>query len=113
MVKLAELWEHALCPFAYCGHISPSCWEAVLKGRGVQDILSEVSLKGAGVGCCHMLKDEPAVRVGLAEQEPWLEHRRKREVCDLWEERLATQDYVDLVKLCRAKAQVKLNLVTL
>lgn len=68
MVRLAELWEHALCPFACCGHISPSCREAVLKGRGVQDILSEVNLKGAGAGCHRVLKDEPAVRAGLAEQ---------------------------------------------
>lgn len=63
MLKLAEHWKHVLCPFAYYGHISSSCWEAVLKGRGFQDILEEVNLKGAGAGCPHMLKDEPQKEV--------------------------------------------------
>lgn len=39
MVKLAEYWEHVLCPFAYYDHISSSCWEAIVKGIGVQYVL--------------------------------------------------------------------------
>lgn len=34
-------------------------------------------------------------------------------MCDLWNEGQATQkDYMDVVKLCRARAQLKSNLVT-
>lgn len=52
-------------------------------------------------------------RLAWLNREPWLEDRRKRKVCDLWKEGQATQeDYVDVVKLCRAKAQLKFNLVT-
>lgn len=39
-----------------------------------------------------MLKDEPAVKVGLAEQRALAGTQEKREVCDLWEEGLTAQD---------------------
>lgn len=52
-------------------------------------------------------------RLAWLSRELCLEHRRKRKVCDVWKEGQATpEDCMDIVKLCRAKAQLKLNVVT-
>ncbi|GAB0209002.1 hypothetical protein GRJ2_003365900 [Grus japonensis] len=52
-------------------------WEAVLKGKG------EGNLKGAGAGCPHVLKDEPAgKKTGLGEQRALAGTQEKKE--SLW-----------------------------
>lgn len=64
----------------------------------------EGSLKGVGVGCPFVLKDEPVRRkISLAEQGAFATAQGKR-IYDLWEKVQATQqEYKDVINICTEK----------
>lgn len=65
----------------------------------------EGSLKGVGVGCPFVLKDEPVRRkISLAEQGAFATAQGKNRIYDLWEKGQATQqEYKDVINICTEK----------
>ena len=96
-------------------------WEAVLKGRGVQEgwaLFKKEILKAQEqtVPTCPKTS-QCRRRLAWLNRELWLELSKKNRVYDLWKKGQTTQDYEDVVRLCRdeirrAKAQLVLNLAT-
>ncbi|KAK4823930.1 hypothetical protein QYF61_008316 [Mycteria americana] len=97
-------------------------WEAVLKGKGVQEgwtfFRKEIlKVQQQVVPMCRKMSQRGR-RPAWLNKELWLELRKKRRVYDLWKKGQATQeDYKDVVRLCRkkirrARAQLELNLAT-
>ncbi|XP_071892066.1 uncharacterized protein [Anas platyrhynchos] len=97
-------------------------WEAVLKGRGVQEgwVLFRREILMAqerSVPTCPKT-NWWGRRPAWLNRELWLEIRRKKRVYNLWKSGQATrEDYKDFVRLCRdkirkARAHLELNLAT-
>ncbi|KAK4824299.1 LOW QUALITY PROTEIN: hypothetical protein QYF61_013044 [Mycteria americana] len=97
-------------------------WEAVLKGKGVQEgwtFFKKEILKAQeqAVSMCQKMSRRGR-RPAWLNRELWLELRKKRRVYDLWRKGQATQeDYMHVMGLCRkkirrAKTQLELNLAT-
>ncbi|KAK4807164.1 hypothetical protein QYF61_024284 [Mycteria americana] len=95
-------------------------WEAVLKGKGVQEgwtFFKKEVLKAQeqAVPRCQKVSRRGR-RPAWLNRELWLELRKKRRVYDLWKKGQATQeDYKGVARLCRekirrAKADLELNL---
>ncbi|GAB0210066.1 hypothetical protein GRJ2_003472400 [Grus japonensis] len=98
-------------------------WEAVLKGKGVQEgwtfFKKEVlKVQEQAVPMCQKTSQQERRRLSWLNRELCLELRKKRRVYGLWKKGQATQeDYKDVMRLCRekirkAKAQLELNLAT-
>uniref|UniRef100_A0A8B9TL00 Reverse transcriptase domain-containing protein n=2 Tax=Anas TaxID=8835 RepID=A0A8B9TL00_ANAPL len=97
-------------------------WEAVLKGRGVQEgraLFKRQILMAQerSVPMCPKMSQRGR-RPAWLNRELWLELRRKKRVYNLWKIGQATkEDYKDVARLCRdkirkAKAHLELNLAT-
>ncbi|GAB0203785.1 hypothetical protein GRJ2_002844100 [Grus japonensis] len=97
-------------------------WEAVLKGKGVQEgwtLVQKEILKAQeqAVPMCQKTSWQGR-RLAWLNRQLWLELRIKRRVYGLWKKGQATQeDYKDVVRLYRekirrAKVQLELNLAT-
>ena len=97
-------------------------WEAVLKGKGVQEgwtfFKKEIlKVQEQAVPMCRKTS-WLGRRLAWLNRKLWLELREKKRVYDLWKKGQATQeDYMDVMRLCReeirrAKSQLELNLAT-
>uniref|UniRef100_A0A8B9ZFV9 Reverse transcriptase domain-containing protein n=1 Tax=Anas platyrhynchos TaxID=8839 RepID=A0A8B9ZFV9_ANAPL len=97
-------------------------WEAVLKGRGVQEgwVLFKRQILMAqerSIPMCPKMSHRGR-RPAWLNRELWLELRRKKRVYNLWKIGQATrEDYKDVARLCRdkirkAKAHLELKLAT-
>ncbi|KAK4827846.1 LOW QUALITY PROTEIN: hypothetical protein QYF61_021983 [Mycteria americana] len=97
-------------------------WEAVLKGKGVQEGWTFfkkkiVKAEEQAIPMCQKTSQQGR-QLAWLKRELWLELRKKRRVYDLWKKGQATQeDYKDVVRLCRekirrTKAQLEINMAT-
>ncbi|KFQ28363.1 hypothetical protein N332_04074, partial [Mesitornis unicolor] len=97
-------------------------WEAVLKGKGVQEgwtLFKKELLKAQeqAVPVCRKMSQRGR-RPAWLNRELWLKLRKKKRVYNLWKKREATQkDYKVAMRLCRekirrAKVQLELNLAS-
>ncbi|GAB0206524.1 hypothetical protein GRJ2_003118000 [Grus japonensis] len=83
-------------------------WEAVLKGKGVQEgwtFFRKEILKAQeqAVPTCRMTSQQGR-RLAWLKRELWLELRKKRRIYGLWKKGQATQeDQKDVMRLCRGK----------
>ncbi|KFV53301.1 hypothetical protein N328_01413, partial [Gavia stellata] len=97
-------------------------WEAVLKGKGVQEgwtlFKKEVlKVQEQAIPMCWKISQQER-RLAWLNRELWMELREKKRVYDLWKKgQTSLEEYKNVVrfyreKIRRAKTQLELNLVT-